>query len=91
MRRIGVVLAGGGAHLPAVQAMVMHKRWLGFGIKLTLLPSTPLWVQELETAQELDPLFSQLSAAFGAALSTREAEEPHEIRSVSDSSTVMTL
>ena len=91
VRRIGVVLAGGGAHLPAVQAMVMHKRWLGFGIKLTLLPSTPLWVQELETAQELDPLFSQLSAAFGAALSTREAEEPHEIRSVSDSSTVMTL
>jgi hypothetical protein len=67
--KIGVVLAGGGAGLPALRRAITRSRWLGFGVGLKHLPSTPKWAHQLESAQEFDILFAQLSAAFGAAIS----------------------
>jgi molecular chaperone DnaK (HSP70) len=69
-RRIGVVLAGGGSRLPALSKAIVRPRWLGFGVQLSHLPTTPKWAHELATAQEFDTLFAQLSAAFGAAISS---------------------
>jgi molecular chaperone DnaK (HSP70) len=69
-RRIGVVLAGGGSCLPALRKAITRPRWLGFGVRLEHLPATPRWAHELATAQEFDALFAQLSAAFGAAISS---------------------
>lgn len=82
VRRIGVVVAGGGSQLPAIRDMIMRRRWAGFATSLKHLPSTPPWVRELDSAQEFEPLFSQLSAAFGAAISTRESRaEPSALES----------
>jgi MreB/Mbl protein len=72
IRHIGVVSAGGGSRIPAIDRVVMRKTWRGL-VTVKLLPSTPQWVQELGGAQEFAPHFSQLSAAFGAAISAREA------------------
>ncbi|MES1200123.1 MAG: rod shape-determining protein [Pseudomonadota bacterium] len=69
---VGVVLAGGGAHLPAVRKMVARKRWFGPPIKIVNLPTTPAWAHELGSAAEFESLFAQLSAAFGAAISCAE-------------------
>jgi molecular chaperone DnaK (HSP70) len=69
-RRIGVVLAGGGSCLPPLRKAITRRRWLGFGVRLEHLPATPRWAHELATAQEFDALFAQLSAAFGAAISS---------------------
>jgi molecular chaperone DnaK (HSP70) len=71
IRQIGVVLAGGGSRIPAINRVVLRRTWRGLA-RVKLLPSTPQWVQELGNAQEFAPHFSQLSAAFGAAISARE-------------------
>jgi molecular chaperone DnaK (HSP70) len=68
--KIGVVLAGGGAGLPPLQRAIAKRRWLGFGVGLKHMPSTPKWAHQLESAKEFDILFAQLSAAFGAAISS---------------------
>jgi molecular chaperone DnaK (HSP70) len=69
-RRVGVVLAGGGSCLPPLRKAISRPRWLGFGVRLEHLPATPRWAHELATSQEFDALFAQLSAAFGAAISS---------------------
>jgi len=71
-RRVGVVLAGGGSRLPAIQQMVLKKRWLGPGVSLVRLPTTPTWANQLSSAREFENLFAQLSVAFGAAISGPE-------------------
>jgi hypothetical protein len=83
-RSIGVVLAGGGAHLPAIRRMILKRRWTGL-MRVKHLPGTPVWVSELESANDLGPVFSQLSAAFGAAISKPETvgdDAPEAARTV---------
>ncbi|MBS0386812.1 MAG: rod shape-determining protein [Proteobacteria bacterium] len=74
VRCIGVVLAGGGSRLPAIRAAIARRRWTGLGMRIKHLPSTPAWVQALgaEKNYDYEPLFSQVSAAFGAAISAPE-------------------
>ncbi len=67
-RRIGVVLAGGGAHLPSTIAMVKRARNIGFSISVELLPTSPRWASDLNSEAEFAALFSQMSVAFGAAI-----------------------
>ena len=84
VRSIGVVLAGGGAHLPAIRRMILKRRWTGL-MQVKHLPDTPLWVGDMESAHDLGPVFSQLSAAFGAAISKPETigdEGPEAARTV---------
>ncbi|HVZ99238.1 MAG TPA: Hsp70 family protein [Caulobacterales bacterium] len=77
--KIGVVLAGGGSRLPAIKAMVTKKKWRGFNVKVVHLPTTPAWAHELDSAEEFESLFAQLSAAFGAAISgAGQGETPLE-------------
>ena len=71
-RTIGVVLAGGGSHLPAIRKLVTQKRRVGLRMKIVHLPTTPAWAHELGSAAEFESLFAQLSAAFGAAISCAE-------------------
>jgi len=72
IRRIGVVLAGGGSQLPALRRAVIKPRWIGLGAKLLHLPTTPRWGHGLKTTAEFDALFAQHSAAFGAAISSSD-------------------
>jgi hypothetical protein len=71
-RSIGVVLAGGGSRLPAIQKMVLKKRWLGPRVRVERMPITPAWANQLSSAHEWESLFAQLSVAFGAAISGPE-------------------
>lgn len=66
---IGVVLAGGGSRLPALRNAIAKPRWMGLGVAIKHLPETPAWVAALGSARDYEPLFSQVSAAFGAAIS----------------------
>ncbi len=72
IRRIGVVLAGGGSRLPALRKAILKPRWIGLGSRLDHLPTTPHWGHGLASEAEFNTLFSQLSAAFGAAISSSE-------------------
>lgn len=67
--KIGVVLAGGGANMPAIRAMVSKARPRLLGLKIEVLPATPNWAHQLSSVKEFEALFGQLSAAFGAAIS----------------------
>jgi hypothetical protein len=69
VRRIGVLLAGGGSHLPAIRRAVMRWRWINSKTRIEHLPQVPSWAREISASQEFGPLFAQLSAAFGAAIS----------------------
>ncbi len=73
---IGVVLAGGGARLPAIRNAIAKPRWMGLtnmlGVRIRHLPETPAWVAALGSARDYEPLFTQVSAAFGAAISAPE-------------------
>jgi molecular chaperone DnaK (HSP70) len=71
-RSIGIVLAGGGAHIPAIRNAITKRRWTGPGMRIKHLPGTPAWVSALGDAQAYEALFSQVSAAFGAAISAPE-------------------
>ena len=71
-RSIGIVLAGGGAHIPAIRNAITKRRWTGPGMRIKHLPGTPAWVSALGDAQAYEALFSQVSAAFGAAASAPE-------------------
>ncbi len=77
---IGVVLAGGGAHLPAIRNAISRRRWVGLGVRIRHLPDTPAWVRTLNPVQDYAPLFSQMSAAFGAAISAPEQAEAPDPR-----------
>ena len=72
---IGIVLAGGGSRIPAIRKAIMKPRWMGLGVRIKHLPETPAWVRDLGSAQDYEPLFSQVSAAFGAAISAPEQTE----------------
>ncbi|MBY0564273.1 MAG: Hsp70 family protein [Hyphomonadaceae bacterium] len=72
IRRVGVVLAGGGSRLPALRRAIMRPRWTGFGVQIVHLPTTPAWGHGLASSSDFDALFAQLSAAFGAAISSSE-------------------
>jgi molecular chaperone DnaK (HSP70) len=78
IRSIGVVLAGGGARLPALREAITKKRWMAPGMRIKHLSATPTWVRELGSGQEFEPLFSQFGAAFGAAISMPERTPPPE-------------
>ncbi len=83
--RIGVVLAGGGSGLPAIRSAITRRRWMGPGMRVIHLPDTPAWVSALRQGQDYAPLFSQMSAAFGAAISAPErtdAEPPESARTL---------
>jgi molecular chaperone DnaK (HSP70) len=67
-RRIGVVLAGGGAHLPSTIAMVKKTRKIGWSINVELLPTSPRWASDLSSEKEFAALFSQMCVAFGTAI-----------------------
>jgi hypothetical protein len=85
---IGVVLAGGGSRLPALRNAIIKRRWTGLGMKIVHVPDTPAWVSTLGPTQEYAPLFSQMSAAFGAAISaparpdTEEPVAPESVRTM---------
>ena len=68
-RRIGVVLAGGGAHLPSSIEMAAHRHSLPGGVKVELLPTTPRWTTDLSSESEFQDVFAQMCVAFGTALS----------------------
>ena len=72
IRRVGVVIAGGGSRLPALRRAIMKPRWSGFGVRVVHLPTTPKWGHALASRGEFDAMFAQLSAAFGAAISSSE-------------------
>jgi molecular chaperone DnaK (HSP70) len=78
-RKIGVVLAGGGSHLPAIHKMIAKKRWLGPGVRIERLPMTPAWAHEAGSARDFESLFAQLSVAFGAAISGPEQTQSRPI------------
>jgi molecular chaperone DnaK (HSP70) len=86
VRSIGVVLAGGGARLPALREAIMRRRWMAPGMRVKHLPDTPAWMRELGSGQEFEPLFSQFGAAFGAAISRPERppadEAPEKARAL---------
>lgn len=77
LRTIGIVLAGGGAHLPALRAALCKRTAIG-PIKLEFLPSIPPWLQDRPDAREFEPFFPQLSAAIGAAISRTRDEAPEQ-------------
>jgi molecular chaperone DnaK (HSP70) len=68
-RRIGLVLAGGGAHMPSVIEMARKAKSLSGGIKIDLLPTIPTWTGNVNSGVELKSAFAQMCVAFGAALS----------------------
>lgn len=69
MGRIGVLLAGGGANIPALRDAI-EKRCSRSGVaRLQPMAHLPAWVGEHSSAGELGSVFPQLSAACGAALS----------------------
>ena len=72
---IGIVLAGGGSRLPAIRKAMAKPRWMGMGMRIKHLPDTPAWVAALGSARDYEPLFSQVSAAFGAAISAPPPEQ----------------
>lgn len=68
-RRVGVLLAGGGANIASLRAAIekiCSRKGAG---ALQHLAATPSWVDELADAEGLKSIFPQLSAACGAALS----------------------
>ena len=89
VRSIGIVLAGGGSRIPALRAAVTKRRWTGLA-RIRHLPSTPSWVQALGAEKNFDyePLFAQVSAAFGAAIS---APEPPATAESAESKNTVTL
>jgi len=72
IRQLGVVIAGGGSRLPALRRAVTRPRWNTHGVRIVHLPTTPRWGNALASAAHFDALFAQLSAAFGAAISSSE-------------------
>ena len=72
---IGVVLAGGGSRIPAIRNAIVRPRWMGLGVRIKHLPETPAWVRDIDSENDYEPLFSQMSAAFGAAISAPEQTE----------------
>jgi hypothetical protein len=52
--------------------MVQRKRWMGLGVRVESMPTTPAWANQLKSAHEWENLFAQLSVAFGAAISGPE-------------------
>lgn len=89
VRSIGIVLAGGGSRIPAIRSAVAKRRWTGL-VRIKHLPSTPAWVQALgaEKNYDYEPLFSQVSAAFGAAISAPEQPPPADTAETSRSITL---
>jgi hypothetical protein len=89
VRSIGIVLAGGGSRIPALRAAMTKRRWTGLA-RIKHLPGTPAWVQALGAEKNFDyePLFAQVSAAFGAAISAPEPPAPEETSSASTSLTL---
>lgn len=79
IRRIGVVLAGGGSRLPALRKAITRPRWTGFDVAIQHLPTTPSWGQALASGDDFDSMFAQLSAAFGAAISSSEYERSVQV------------
>ncbi|MBI3438534.1 MAG: rod shape-determining protein [Proteobacteria bacterium] len=89
VRSIGIVLAGGGSRIPALREAITKRRWTGL-VRIRHLASTPAWVQALGAEKNFDyePLFAQVSAAFGAAIS---APEPPTSGEAADSKDTVTL
>jgi molecular chaperone DnaK (HSP70) len=74
-KRIGIVFAGGGAHLRSTTAMVKRMRKVARGVKLQVLPTAPKWANDLGSQREFNAMFSQMCVAFGASMSM-----PNQVR-----------
>ncbi len=66
-RDVAVVLAGGGAHFPAVIDMVRKPARVE-GLAVRVMPTAPDWSSDLNSEKEFAALFSQMCVAFGAAI-----------------------
>ena len=74
-KRIGLILAGGGSHLPSTIHMARKFKSVD-GIKIELVPTSPRWASDLNSNTEFEALFAQMSVAFGAAIA-----EPNQFAS----------
>ncbi|MBX9745774.1 MAG: rod shape-determining protein [Hyphomonadaceae bacterium] len=68
-KRVGVLVTGGGAHVPALQKAVRALPRRVAGIAVEHLTQAPEWFGALAGASALPAVFAQLSPACGAALS----------------------
>ncbi|HVZ99807.1 MAG TPA: hypothetical protein VG841_05790 [Caulobacterales bacterium] len=75
LRRMSIVFAGGGVHLPSTVQMVKNLRRKVRGVKVRLAPSVPKWANDLHSERDFATLFSQMSVAFGTAMSV-----PNQVR-----------
>ncbi|MES1200487.1 MAG: hypothetical protein ABUS57_03450 [Pseudomonadota bacterium] len=76
LKRLNVVFAGGGVHLPSTVEMVKRLRRSARGVRIRIAPPVPKWANDLSSDQEFAKLFAQMCVAFGAAMSV-----PNQVRS----------